>query len=116
MTVYVNSNNAKGMKKAELPWRLYLTPDEARALAEIEAARSVWQELNKARPGITSRAIMRATYALKTGRQVEAAEQPRPEREKAARAAPAVKPPAAVAAQKPLRRKARAAWCGLKDK
>lgn len=79
------------MKKAELPWRLYLTPDEARALAEIEAARSVWQELNKARPGITSRAIMRATYALKTGRQVEAAGQPRPEREKAARAAPATK-------------------------
>ena len=62
-----NDRNVARYLKAKdeaLPWRDYLTPEEAATIAAADASKTEWQRLNAARAGIVNRAIQRAKYKL----------------------------------------------------
>lgn len=49
-------------RKPKWDWRAYLTAEEKTILAAADRAKAEWLKLNKARAGITNRAIQRAKY------------------------------------------------------
>lgn len=56
-------------RESKWPWRDYLSPDEAALIAEVEAAKARWLELNKSRMSIKNRAVQRAMYDACSKRQ-----------------------------------------------
>lgn len=56
------------MAKRGIPWRDYLTAEEAEVIARGDAAKVSWLALNGLRAGIVNRAIKRAQYAMATGK------------------------------------------------
>ncbi|MCA6108174.1 hypothetical protein [Bradyrhizobium cenepequi] len=54
-------------KEPKWDWRKFLTEEEVAAIAEADAAKVRWQELNKERSRITNRALQRAKYAEQHG-------------------------------------------------
>jgi len=49
-------------KRRSLPWRDFLTKEEAKELAAADEAKRRWLELNRGRAAIVNRAIGRAKY------------------------------------------------------
>jgi hypothetical protein len=57
-------------RQSKWNWRDYLSPEEAAVIAEVEAAKTRWLELNKSRMSIKNRAVQRAMYEARRSQQV----------------------------------------------
>jgi hypothetical protein len=65
-------------KEPKWDWRKYLTAEEVELIAQADAAKAKWQELNKERSRITNRARQRAKYAERHGESGPQAERTEP--------------------------------------
>lgn len=59
------------MIRPKWQWRDFLSPDEAEFIAKVDQAKADWLELNKARASIKNRAVQRAMYDARKGKNAE---------------------------------------------